>query len=117
MRWRGEKRIHTFYPPSSSPTLSPTRPLLSLQPPLPHYLHSGKSADKRDNPPPSGRTSPSQLRLTKSDGCLIVRDTDRALSLSNLKQIASPWGGDYWTSRDDKAGTVKPLRGLKMEGG
>lgn len=88
---RGEKRIHTFCPPPpSSSTHSPTHPLLS---PLPHYLHSGKSADKRDNPP-SGRTSLSQFRLTKSDGCLIVRDTDRGLSLSNLKQIASPWGGD-----------------------
>lgn len=67
--------------------------------------------------PPSGSTSPSKLTPTHSDGCLIVRDTGRALSLSNLKQIASPWGGDYWTSRDDKAGTVQPSGGWRMEGG
>lgn len=41
-------------PPSSS-THSPTHPLLS---PLPHYLHSGKSADKRDNPPVAELLSP-----------------------------------------------------------
>lgn len=102
----GWKTYSYLLPPPSSPAHSPTHvpPTLLL-----HYLHSGK-ADKRDTPPPHGKTSPSQLRLTKSDGCLIVRDTDRGLSLSNLKQIASPWGGDYWTSRDDKAGTVKPSR-------
>lgn len=43
----GWKTYSSLLPPSSS-THSPTHPLLS---PLPHYLHSGKSADKRDNPP------------------------------------------------------------------
>lgn len=101
------KCIHPF----CSPLSLPIPPNL-----LPHYLHSGKAVDKRDNPP-SGRTSPSKLTPTHSDGCLIVRDTGRALSLSNLKQIASPWGGDYWTSRDDKAGTVQPSGGWRTEGG
>lgn len=106
------KCIHAFCPPHS-----PTHTSIPIPPTLlPHYLHSGKAADKRDNPPVAALLA-SELTLTHSDGCLIVRDTGRALSLSNLKQIASPWGGDYWTSRDDKAGTVQPSGGCRTEGG
>lgn len=106
VEWDGG--VKNVFIPSAPSLLTNTLPTHVPPTLLPHYLHSGK-VDKRDNPPPPhGKTSPSQLRLTKSDGCLIVRDTNRGLSLSNLKQIASPWGGDYWTSRDDKAGTVKP---------
>lgn len=101
----GGKRIHTFNP---CPSSQHTHPLMSLQPSYP--IISILARRIKGTTPPSGKTSPSQLRLTKSYGCLIVRDTDRGLSLSNLKQIASPWGGDYWTSRDDKARTVEPSR-------
>lgn len=107
MRWRGEKRIHTFCP---LPPHQHTHPLISIQPSYPIISILARRIKGTTPPPSSGKTSPSQLRLTKSDGCLIVCDTDRGLSLLNLKQIASPWGGDYWTSREDKAGTVKPFR-------
>lgn len=66
--------------------------------------------------PPSGSTSPSKLIPTHSDGCLIVRDTGRAFSLSNLKQIASPWGGDYWTRGMTKQGQCSPLGGGGQRG-
>lgn len=108
-----KKCIHAFCPPTTHTLTHPSIPI----PPtlLSHYLHSEKAADKKGQPP-SGSTSPSKLTLTHSDGCLIVRDTGRALSLSNLKQIASPWGGDYWTSRDDKAGTVQRSGGVEDGG-
>lgn len=98
------------------PTHSPTHPFPSLQHSYPIISILERRRIKKGQPP-SGSTSPSKLTLTHSDGCLIVRDTGRALSLSNLKQIASPWGGDYWTSRDDKAGTVQRSGGWRMEGG
>ena len=66
--------------------------------------------------PPSGSTSPSKLTPTHSDGCLIVRDTGRALSLSNLKQIASPWGRDYWTREMTKQGQCSSLGGGRWRG-
>lgn len=111
-----KKCIHAFCPPRPT-THTLTHPSIPIPPTLlSHYLHSGEVADKRGQPP-SGSTSASKLTLTHSDGCLIVRDTGRALSLSNLKQIASPWGGDYWTSRDDKAETVQPSGGWRTEGG
>lgn len=113
VEWDGGGKPYSYLqPPSLLTTHSPTR-----VPPQPSYpiisILARRIKGTPPLPPHRGKTSPSQLRLTKSDGCLIVRDTDRGLSLSNLKQIASPWGGDYWTSRDDKARTVEPSRGWR----
>lgn len=101
------KRIHSFCPPNPihSHSSNPPTPL------SPFWKGGGWKGQ-----PPSGSTSPSKLTPTHSDGCLIVRDTGRALSLSNLKQIASPWGRDYWTREMTKQGQCGPLGGGGQRG-
>jgi len=102
------KHIHSSCTPSTSIHSHPSYPPNLLSP----FWKGG--GWKRQ--PPSGSTSPSKLVPTHSDGCLIVRDTDRVLSFSNLKQIASPWGGDYWTRDMTKQGQSSPLGGGGQRG-
>lgn len=97
---------HSFYqlPTNTRTTInsSPSQTLLSL------FWKGGGSKGQ----PPSGSTSCSELASTHSDCCLIVRDTAQLLSLSNIKQIASPWGGDYWTRDTTKRAQSSPLGGM-----
>lgn len=106
--WSGmEGRGNVFIPFSHPPhhhlhTSIPIPPTL-----LPHYLHSRKAADERDNPP-SGGTSPSKLTRTHSDGCLIVRDTGRVpFSFKSKTDCFSLGRGlldkQRWQSRDSAA--------------
>lgn len=118
VEWDGGVK-NAFIP---SPPHQHTHPLMSLQPSHPINSILARQIKGTNpptpppllpppNPPPTvGKLHPPNLGWRSLMCCLIVRDTDGGLSLSNLKQIASPWGGDYWTSGDDKAGTVKPSR-------
>lgn len=107
------------YPPLLTNTPAHVPPTLP-----PHYLHSAK-ADERNKPPhtttappsPSGKTSPSQLRLTKSDvllNCTWYRR--RPFSFKSKTDCFSLGRGllDKWRWQ---SGDSEALPGLKMEGG